>query len=109
MILRRSEVGLVALGGSVAVSRNADADAQVAWTKGKSVFQQTPPAEAVAQLSRWYGADVRFGDSTLAGLALTMSVANESMPEAVRILAHALDARIVERGTAIVLYARNAH
>ena len=105
VLLRRADVGRLSPDGQVAVARAADLDPYVAWTAGRLVFRQTPVAEAVARLSRWYGAEIRLGDSALAREALTATLGDEPIASALELVAGALDARIEWRGSSsAILY-----
>ncbi len=107
LILRRADLGRIHEGGRLAVAHNADTTNYLAWTRGELVFDRTPVPEAVTQLARWYGVDVRLGDPGLAHHALTTSLGTQPFAEAIGLIATALDARVERRGASYLLFAKH--
>jgi transmembrane sensor len=79
---RRSELGRGALGvldrtGDVSLTDGVDVDRVLAWTRGELAFDRTPLSAIGADLSRWYGLDVRVaqgvGDRQFTGRYTTES------------------------------------
>ena len=104
VVVRARDVARLSADGHLTVRRGVRTDAELAWMSGRLVFDRMPFGEAVAQINRWYDADVRLGDSTLAHYALTASLTDESFPRAIKIIAAALDARIERHHSTIVLF-----
>jgi transmembrane sensor len=102
-VLTRGELVRLDPSGRAAIRRGVDLTAQLAWTEGRLVFADTPVAEVLAQLHRWYGIDVRLGDPALATHRFSASYTTESDSTVVRELATAIGARVERRGKVIVL------
>lgn len=104
VVLGASDLGRVNPAGQMSVERGVDTAARLAWREGRLVFHDTPFGEALAQLSRWYDADLRLGDSALANYPLTATLRGESLTSVLRLLAAALDVRVEREGAAMVFY-----
>jgi ferric-dicitrate binding protein FerR (iron transport regulator) len=104
VILLKADVGVSTSDGRLTAVRGAPTDASLAWMSGRLVFDTTSVRQAVAQINRWYDADVRLGDSTLARQRLTASLTNEPFVQAIQIIAGALDAHVERRGTTYLLF-----
>jgi transmembrane sensor len=83
-----------------------DVDAYLAWMRGRLVFADTPVREVLPQLGRWYDVDLKLGDTALADARLSATLDAEALPEALHLLAVALDVRIERQGRTAVLYPR---
>jgi ferric-dicitrate binding protein FerR (iron transport regulator) len=104
LVVNAKDIGRVSVDGHLSVRRNVRTDGQLAWMSGRLVFDQMPVGEAVAQINRWYGVDVKVGDASLARFTLTASLTNEPFDRAIKIVAAALDARVERRGSKVLLY-----
>lgn len=109
LLLRPTDAGVLHPDGKLTLTRNVDTTAHLAWTSGMLVFQQTPSVAAILQLNRWYGADIRLGDSTLARLTLTATFTDETLAQALDLVADVLGARLERHGATVVLRARRPH
>jgi transmembrane sensor len=78
-----------------------DTAVAMAWTSGRLVFRAVPMREVVAELHRWYGIDVRLGDSALAGRRLTASFTREPVMSVLASVAAAVSARTERVGSAV--------
>jgi transmembrane sensor len=98
--------------GQTLVTRNRVLTAKIAmeehtaWTRGQLVFRKTPARDAVTELSRVYGVDIRIADSALATQTLnwTVPVAERSLAGILETLSDLLDARAVRVGRVITLH-----
>jgi len=81
--LRAGDMGRVSITGEATVSRAIDVDTQLSWTSGRLVYHDASLAEVIDDLHRWYGVDARLGDSTIANLPFTGTLANVTPNEAV--------------------------
>lgn len=89
---------------------NVDTTSALAWTAGRLVFAATPMREVVPELARWYGIDVRLGDSVLAERRLSATFTGEPVASVLMSVAAAVDAR-AERtagGHAVVFHSQEA-
>lgn len=84
----------------------ADTALQFAWVAGRLVFRTTPLGEAVQQIDRWYGVDVRLASPELGTLSLTAAFRDEPISEVLRVVATALDLEVVGDGPVYTLRAR---
>ncbi len=97
--VRAGDVATV-VNDKVAVEHGVDVASLTEWTAGRLVFDRTPMTTVVAEVSRWYGIDVRLGDPALAAQAFSATLTTESARDAVAVLADALRLRVETRGPA---------
>lgn len=107
-LLRTGDMVRLGPAGRATVRRQVDVRSSLAWTEGRLVFTETPVGEAVAQLNRWYGGDVRLGDPALAALRFTASYGAASEATVVRELATAIGAQVVRRGNTTLIVPRSS-
>lgn len=97
VVLRAGESGVIAPGTQTAQSRRAT-DADLAWTRGRLVFESAPIERVIADLRRWYGIELRLADPSLANRHLTATFEGESAQQVLDIVALALGAQVERRG-----------
>jgi transmembrane sensor len=73
------------------------------WTTGRLTFKNAPLGQVVRDMSRWYGRDVRLGTPALGGVPVTGSYTTEPADEVIHAVAGAVGARVVQRGSALVI------
>jgi transmembrane sensor len=95
--------------GRLTVRRGVDLRSSLAWTEGRLVFTETPVAEVITRLNRWYDADVRLGDPALAGLRFSASYGAVSEATVVRELATAIGGRVLRRGGTTLIVPLSSH
>jgi transmembrane sensor len=95
--------------GRVTVRRGVDLRSSLAWTEGRLVFTDTPVADVIVRLNRWYDADVRLGDPALGALRFTASYGAVSEATVVRELATAIGARVQRRGSSTLIVPLSSH
>jgi len=78
----------------------------VAWAGGRLVFDDTPLADVLAQLGRWYDVDARAADSVAARRRLTAAYSNEPLADILRLIAASLDLRVERHGRSVTFSAR---
>jgi transmembrane sensor len=96
LVLGAGDVGDVR-NGTLARTRGVSVDQVLAWTEGRLVFRDTPLAEVVTRLARWYDVDVRLGGRGLAGLRVTGSFRDEPVGVVLDAVARSLDLRLDAR------------
>jgi transmembrane sensor len=106
-VLERGMLARVAGDSAITVQRGVDLDAYMGWTRGELVFQATPVTDAIHDLARWYGLDMRLADPTLAHGAITASFQDEALDDVLHSVAIAIGAT-VERDGHRVVFARAA-
>jgi transmembrane sensor len=99
-------MGVVDRAGKLTLAHRVSVDAYAGWMKGSLVFDNTPLDEALPRLSRWYDIELRLGDPELAEARLTASLRVGALPQALQLLAAALDARFERHGRTVVVYSR---
>jgi transmembrane sensor len=107
LVLREGERGVLAEGRPRAERAPATAD-DLAWTRGELVFRDASMTEVAAELRRWYGVELRAGDSAVAGRRLTASFEGEDSRKVLEVIALALGAEMTMRGDTAVLSAQPA-
>jgi transmembrane sensor len=93
MLLHASERARADAGGALVRDVGVDTTVAMAWTSGRLVFHAVPMREVIPELQRWYGIDVRLGDSALAGRRLTASFTREPVASVLASVAAAVNAR----------------
>lgn len=84
--------------GPARVTSGAHVDDYLAWRTGRLVFNATPVPDVLATLTRWYGVNLRLGDSTLAARHVTATYTDAPLDEVLTSLAAALGARVEREG-----------
>ncbi len=98
------DLALIGRDGGTTVRHGVDLAGYQHWTTGTLVFDQTPLAQVAAELSRWYGVEIRLGDPVLRRQALSATVTETSPRDAIGALADAAHLRVAIRGRDFTLY-----
>lgn len=104
--LTSGHLGRVTANVLVPQVRAVDTTGYTAWMQGRLVFRDTPLADVVAELRRWYDVDVRIGNPALSRLPLSASFTVESFGQAMSVIRTVLPLRVVRRGNVVTLYHR---
>lgn len=99
LVLRATEAGWLTGDGQVRAERGIDVHALLGWIDGRLDFKNVQLRDVLPVMARWYDADLSVGDSTLADYPITVSLSGERLEEAIELVALALNARVVQRGT----------
>jgi len=91
---------------SAVVSTPADMAPYSGWVDDQLVFHNAPAPEVLAALSRWYGYEFRFADSTLVLRHLTAGISTESSKEALATLKILLHVDMTFDGSIVTLIPR---
>jgi transmembrane sensor len=79
------------------------------WTKGRLVFRNTPTAEVLATVGRWYGVTFQLTDSKIGRYPLTVSFdAQWSRSDVYAALETILDVQMAARGDTVIVSKRRA-
>ena len=98
VLLRAGDRASVVAGGSVSVERAAASAEDLAWTSGRLVLRDVAVAQAVADLRRWYGMELRV-DSALAGHRVSATFERGAPPaDVARVVAALLGGGVREEG-----------
>jgi transmembrane sensor len=103
VILRQGEVGAVRSTGPIVVRRDDAVGAAIAWTRGQLVFRDAPLAEVAATLRRWYGVEVRIGDSTLNARTFSGSYDGEPLVTVLDAIALGIPARVQRTDSLVII------
>lgn len=104
--LRAHHLGVVFGKHLQAVRQNAAVEKRVAWKNGQLVFDDTPFNEVAHRLGRWYDVEVESRVESEEVDQLNASFHEESLEEAVKAIAAALDLQYRKDGGKIVFYQR---
>ena len=77
------------------------------FSMGILTLEDMPLPAAIVELDRWYDADIRLGDVSLASQRMQGQFAPGSIADLARILEHAYNARVVREGRMLTLYQRS--
>jgi transmembrane sensor len=98
------QLGVATAGGALVVRDRVDVDRYLGWTAGRLTFDNTPLAEALPQLGRWYDLDLRLGDRSLASLPLTATFKDQTTTQVLDLVAQALGLRLERAGRVVTFY-----
>jgi transmembrane sensor len=104
--LRAGDVAVVTASGVVDARLGAATADDLAWTRGRLVFRDTPLADVATDLRRWYGVEIQVTDSSLLRRHFTGSFAGEPIGRVLDVLSLAIPMRVERRGDTV--YARPA-
>ena len=76
------------------------------FVTGTLSLESVPAKEAIAELDRWYDADIRLGDPSLAGTHVTGECAAGSLADLTEILEWTFNARVVRNGRVLTILPR---
>ena len=103
VLLTRGMMATTGTDGVVRVRSGVAVDRYLSWSNGRLTFEDTPLADAIAEIGRWYDLDIRLGDPSLASKTLTATF--DDPPAAVLIaLESALGLRATQTGRVVTLY-----
>jgi ferric-dicitrate binding protein FerR (iron transport regulator) len=104
-ILSANMMGTVGDSGEVHVAPHIVADDYIGWTTGQLVFRDTPLRDAMIELGRVYGVEIRVTDSTLATRTLNavIPVEKQSLAKVLSTIVDAIGAHPVRTGQVITL------
>jgi len=109
----RTPVAVVLSAGSVAtvndsaVSRR-DSGSAPTWMTGTIAFHEALASDVLAEMSRWYGYEFRYADSTLGSRNLTMVLDTHSPAQSLSALKVVLDVDLTFDGNVVTLHPRTA-
>ncbi len=103
VLLSAGDEATVQSAGGVSVQRAGAHPEDLAWTRGRLTFRESPVSRVRTDLRRWLGVELVVADSTLASRHLTASFQNESRTQIFDVIALALGARYEVRGDTVTL------
>lgn len=106
ILLQAGDEGALRPNGSVVAERGVVTDEDVAWTRGRLVFRSAPLTEVADALRRWYGVELRFADTTLAGRHIDIDLTGEPVARALELIALTLGADLERQGDTAVIRSR---
>lgn len=102
-ILGPGDVAEIVGDAPVSVNRDATSHKDTDWAEGLLTFEQEPLPAVIAELERWYEAEIELGDSSLTGRRLTITLHRGPLEEALLPISLTLDARVERHGDVYVL------
>lgn len=103
VVLGAGDVARITAGVPSHIQRGIPVEHLLAWTTGVLEFQLVPLRDVVADLSRWYGVEIRVDDDALASHPVTATFRAMSVAATLEHLARVTGARIDIKGTARIL------
>jgi ferric-dicitrate binding protein FerR (iron transport regulator) len=103
VIVTRGMMAVAGTDGALRLRSGVAVDRYVSWSDGRLTFEDTPLAEAAAELGRWYDLDIRLGDARLRSKRLTASF-DDPVAATLVALEEALGVRAVRVGRVVTLY-----
>ena len=89
--------------GGVHVVSRAKVDDELAWTRGRLVFESVPLSEVVQRLGRWYDLDIRVDDRAVAERPVTGSYGDEPVAQVLTLITAAVGARYEWHGRSVTI------
>lgn len=106
-ILTRGELGRLATGDPAPAVRAVDPALYTAWMRGELVFRDTPLADVVAELARWYDTRITIGDADIGDIPLTASFEAGSLQHVLDVITTVLPVRATRARGHVTLYHRS--
>jgi transmembrane sensor len=103
VVLNAGDRGRIVGEGAPVAETAAAVETDLAWTRGRLVFEDATMERVAADLRRWYGVELRIDDPVLAGRTVRAEFAGESVDEVLRVIGLALGAEIEMRGDTAVM------
>ena len=101
--LHAGDVAQVRRAGAPLLAQRRDAAAKSAWVDGRLVFDNEPLARVVADLSRWFDADIRVAGGALEKRTVSAVYNDASLSDVLAALAATLGARVERSGRTVVI------
>jgi ferric-dicitrate binding protein FerR (iron transport regulator) len=89
--LGRGQMSRIDRTGRIALINGVDPAIAAGWRSGQLKFKDTPVADAVRELERWYDLDITLDDSLLASVPLTASLTERTADQALAVVAGVLN------------------
>lgn len=105
IVLAAGDVGTLDPFGAATLARGEANGEDTAFTRGRLVFRDAPLARVAADVRRWYGIELRVGDSAIARRRLTATFDRETPEQAMAVIAAALGAVIERHGDTATAHA----
>jgi transmembrane sensor len=106
LVLTAGDVGQVSGAGESTRRRGVSLDPYFGWTEGRLVYDRVPLATVIADLARWYDADIRLADPQLGRRLLTASFHDQSVTDVLEMIRASFDLSLVRDGRQFVLAPR---
>src|SRR5690242_18854296 len=101
--VRAGQVATRSRSGAVHLVSRAKVENELAWTRGRLVFESVPLGEVVQQLGRWYDLDIQVGDPGLGDRPVTGSYGDEPVTQVLTLITAAVGARYQWRGRSVTI------
>jgi ferric-dicitrate binding protein FerR (iron transport regulator) len=106
-VLIANDVGHVGPDDVMTIASHQDLSAALGFVTGKLVLRDVPLRDAIPDLNRWYGANVRLGDPALGAKPIEAVLPSGSISDLKEALQVIFNARVVQNGRTLTLFARN--
>jgi ferric-dicitrate binding protein FerR (iron transport regulator) len=100
--VRAGQVATRSRAGTVRLVSRPNVDDELAWTRGRLVFESVPLGEVAQRLGRWYDLDIRV-DTALADRPVTGSYGDEPVAQVLTLITAAVGARYQWDGRAVTI------
>lgn len=101
--LRAGDRAEIRADGRAAIERGVVTDRDLAWTRGRLVFDNATVARVADELRRWYGIELRWSDPATAQRRITATFQDEDATQVLDVIGAILGASIERgNGTAVI-------
>ncbi|MEO5568978.1 MAG: FecR domain-containing protein [Gemmatimonadaceae bacterium] len=101
--LNAGDIGTVSRSGAVSAERGVSTADDLAWTRGRLVFRDTPLVEVGEDLRRWYGVYLDIRDPALERRPLSASFQGDSIKHVLDVIGRTLGATLERRGDTVIV------
>jgi ferric-dicitrate binding protein FerR (iron transport regulator) len=101
--VRAGQVATRSRTGTIHLVSRAKVQDELAWTRGRLVFESVPLGEVARQLGRWYDLDIQVGAAALADRPVTGSYGDEPVSQVLTLITAAVGARYQWHGRSVTI------
>lgn len=105
LILAPADLGRAGADGRLTLHRGVSGDRYVGWTEGRLIYERTPLADVVDELSRWYDVDIALADPALGERRLSATFHDISIAQVMEMIQAALVLEVSRDGRRFLLSA----
>ncbi len=105
--LHGGDLAVVSAGDTAQVRHGVDAERELAWANGTVAFDNTPLADVLSELGRWYDIDFRLADTTVGTRRVSVSFRTESPTQVLDAVGLLIRARYERHGQFVTFYPTN--
>jgi ferric-dicitrate binding protein FerR (iron transport regulator) len=103
VLLMKGQYSVVHKAGTPFPPATAEISKELAWLKGKMVFEQTPFGEVIIRLERSFDVTFNIPDSTLLKIPFTSKFDHDSLGKILHIISRTMNLKVTRKGKIITV------